>query len=137
MYIRQDSVYYNVHDYLIQEGHVPRRKRQITYSHAPPAAIEQVITQLGANIATARLRRHWRQEDLADKTGLTRMTIVAIEKGKLGTGIGAYVAALWALGLHDDVALLAAPDRDLEGQTLEAARLPERARPASQLSDDF
>lgn len=116
---------------------MPRQKHQITYSHAPPAAIEEAVLRLGANIATARLRRKWRQQDLADRAGVTRKTIIAIERGNLGTGIGAYVAALWALGLHGDVAILAAPDRDLEGQTLEAARLPERARAATRLSDDF
>ncbi|HEX2202610.1 MAG TPA: helix-turn-helix domain-containing protein [Longimicrobium sp.] len=116
---------------------MPRRERRITYAHAPPAAIEEAVARLGANIAAARLRRRWRQEDLARKAGITRTTLVAIEQGKLGTGIGAYVAVLWALGLDADVALLAAPERDIEGQTLEAARLPERARPATDLSDDF
>lgn len=114
-----------------------RQKRKITYAHAPPAAIEQAVARLGANIATARLRRKWRQQDLADRAGVTRRTVTAIEQGKLGTGIGAYVAVLWALGLHGDVALLAAPDHDLEGRTLEDARLPERARPTITLSDDF
>lgn len=114
-----------------------RRKQQITYAHAPPAAIEQTVARLGANIAAARLRRRWRQQDLAEKAGITRATLIAIEQGKLGTGIGAYVAVLWALGLHGDVAQIAAPERDLEGRTLEAARLGSRARPAIGLSDDF
>lgn len=127
-----------MHSYTFKRGgHVPRRKHQITYAHAPPAAIEETVLRLGANIATARLRRKWRQQDLADRAGVTRKTIISIEQGNLGTGIGAYVAALWALGLHGDVALLAAPDRDLEGQTLEAARLPERARAVTRLSDEF
>jgi transcriptional regulator with XRE-family HTH domain len=114
-----------------------RRKREITYAHAAPAAISQVVAELGRNIATARQRRRWRQKDLAEKAGITRATLIAIEQGKLGTGIGAYVAVLWALGLHGDVAELAAPARDLEGATLEAARLPLRARPSSALSDEF
>jgi len=113
-----------------------RRKQQITYTHALPAAAEDALRQLGRNIATARLRRRWRQVDLAAKAGITRVTVIAVERGRPGTGIGAYVAALWALGLHHDVARLAAPDRDVEGATLEAARLGARARPAL-LDDDF
>jgi transcriptional regulator with XRE-family HTH domain len=113
------------------------RARKTRNAHAPPAAVEEAVSRLGANIATARLRRQWRQQDLAEKAGITRVTLAGIERGKLGTGIGAYVAVLWALGLDGDVALLAAPDRDLEGQTLEAARLPERARSSNRLSDDF
>jgi len=114
-----------------------RRTRQITYVEASPAAVEQMVSQLGANIATARLRRRWRQQDLAEKAGITRQTLVAIEQGKLGTGIGAYVAVLWALGLHGDVSRLASPDRDAEGLTLESARLPGRARLPTDLDDDF
>jgi transcriptional regulator with XRE-family HTH domain len=113
------------------------RAKQTRNAYAPPAAVENAVRQLGANIATARLRRQWRQQDLADKAGITRVTLAAIEQGKPGTGIGAYVAVLWALNLHEDLALLAAPDRDLEGRTLEAARLPERARASNELSDDF
>jgi transcriptional regulator with XRE-family HTH domain len=96
-----------------------------------------VVTELGANIATARLRRRWPQAELAEKAGITRPTLVAIEQGKLGTGIGAYVAVLWALGLHGDLAQVAAPEHDLEGRTLEAARLPDRVRRSTRLSDDF
>ena len=115
---------------------MPRHKGQLTYSHVPPAAIEHAVLRLGTNIETARLRRRWRQSDLASKAGITRNTVAAIENGKLGTGIGAYVATLWALGLADDVQQLAAPDRDLEGITLEAARSPTRADPP-RLDDDF
>jgi transcriptional regulator with XRE-family HTH domain len=114
-----------------------REKRQITYNHAPPAAVEQVLARLGRNIATARLRRGWRQADLAQKAGITRATVIAVEQGRVGTGIGAYAAALWALGLHDAVAQVAAPELDAEGVTLEAARRGTRARPAARLDDDF
>lgn len=116
---------------------MPRRKRTITYSHAPPAAVHEEVLQLGAHIGAARLRRRWTQQELADKAGITRSTLVAIEQGKLGTGIGAYVSVLWALGLHGEVAGLASLERDAEGRTLEAARLPRRARSPGGLDDDF
>lgn len=116
---------------------MPRRKQHITYSHAPIAAVEQTVEQLGRQIAVARLRRGWRQQDVADKAGITRATLVGIEQGKLGTGIGAYVAVLWALGLHESVAQVASPEQDTEGLTLEAARLPARARRSTALDDDF
>jgi hypothetical protein len=56
------------------------------------------------------------------------MTLRRVEAGTLGTGVGAYVAALWALGRLEDLADLAAPERDIEGQTLEAARRGKRVR---------
>ncbi len=88
-------------------------------------------------MARARINRQWRQEDLAAKAGVTRRVIIRIEEGHLGVGIGAYVAALWAMGLHQNVADVASPERDVEGQTLAAARLGKRVRPATELDDEF
>ncbi len=102
-----------------------------------PEAVVQIVARLGSNIATARLNRRWRQEDLAAKAGVTRGVIRRVEAGYLGVGIGAYVAVLWAMGLHQDIADLASPVRDLEGQTLTAARLGQRARPGTELDDEF
>lgn len=41
--------------------------------------------RLGATIRTLRLRRHWRQSDLADAAGISRATIWRIERGHLGS----------------------------------------------------
>jgi transcriptional regulator with XRE-family HTH domain len=102
-----------------------------------PGAVVDTVAQLGRNIATARIRREFREEDLAAKAGITRTTLRRAEAGALGTGIGAYVAVLWALGLHHDIGEVASPNRDIEGQTLEAARRGQRVRPAGGLNDDF
>lgn len=103
----------------------------------PPAAVSEAITRLGANIAVARIHRRWRQADLANKAGVDRRVIIAIEAGQPGVTIASYVAALWALGLHRDVADLASAERDLEGQTLAASRLGQRVRPPTESDDDF
>jgi transcriptional regulator with XRE-family HTH domain len=113
---------------------MPRRNIN---SLAAPAAVTSAIQQLGANIATARLRRGLRQEDLAKKAGISKVTMNRVEAGAPGTGIGAYTAVLWAMGLHDAVARLGHPDDDVEGATLEAARRPARAGVSRVLSDDF
>lgn len=102
-----------------------------------PSGVAETVARLGANIAAARINRQWRQDDLAAKAGVDRRVIMAIEKGGVGVGIGAYVAALWAMGLHQDVAALASADRDAEGQTLAATRLGERVRLATELDDEF
>ncbi len=104
---------------------------------SPVAAIEDVLVRLGGHIATARMRRGWRQEDLAEKAGVHSNTIRKIEMGAPGTAIGAYAGALWALGLLDQLADVALPDRDREGETLAAARLGERVRPATAIDDNF
>jgi transcriptional regulator with XRE-family HTH domain len=104
---------------------------------AAPSAIKAIVSRVGANIALARTNRRWRQEDLARRAGLTRRVIIRIEHGHLGVGIGAYVAALHALGLDRGVDELGSASRDLEGQTLAAARGAQRIRPAGSLDDDF
>jgi transcriptional regulator with XRE-family HTH domain len=102
-----------------------------------PAAVTSAIQQFGANVATARVRRGLRQEDLARRAGISKVTMNRIEAGALGTGIGAYAAVLWAMGLHGGVARLAHPDDDVEGATLEAAKRPARVGMSRELSDDF
>ncbi len=113
---------------------MPRRNVNMATA---PAAVADSVAKLGQDIATARVRRQLREEDLARKAGITRTTLRRVEAGALGTGIGAYVAVLWALGLDGDLAAVAAPEGDLEGQTLEAARRGERVRLPTALSDDF
>jgi hypothetical protein len=52
----------------------------------------------------------------------------AVEAGNLLTGLGAYLAAIWALGLERELAKLLDPDTDIEGKQLELSRTPQRAR---------
>ena len=59
-----------------------------------------------------------------------------IEKGKLTTAVAAYMGALWALGLLEGFAVVADPDQDLEGKTLEAARSPTTAPKRTKVFDD-
>lgn len=103
----------------------------------PPAAVEQALTRLGRNIRTARLRRNWRLEDLAARMGVSRFTVADVEKGKPGTSAAAYLGALWALGLLEQLTPVADPDHDSVGKTLAAARAPRVARRAGLLDDDF
>jgi transcriptional regulator with XRE-family HTH domain len=104
---------------------------------AAPAKVVTAASRLGQNIRTARKRRRLRQKDLATRAGIDVQTLRRVESGSLGTGIGAYIAVLWAMGLAGDVAQVAAPETDLEGKTLEAATRGERVRPSDTLPSDF
>ncbi len=75
---------------------------QFTKPHSDDAP-GQSLQRLGSRIRMARTRRKLRQEDLARQIGRARATVVAIEKGSPHTEIGAYVAALWALGLLQEL----------------------------------
>lgn len=102
-----------------------------------PKKVVAAAKRLGNSIRTARQRRRLRQEDLAAHAGITVPTLRRVESGSLGTGLGAYVATLWALGLDDDLASVAHPAHDMEGQTLEAASRGERVRSTDRLPNDF
>lgn len=104
---------------------------------AAPAAVELVVHDLGAHIAAARKRRRWTQAELARKAGITRQTLMKVERGSLGTSLTAYIAALWAMGLHHAFSSLAAAEQDPEGQALERNRLGARVRHAHSADDDF
>lgn len=101
-----------------------------------PAKVENILLQLGRNIRIARLRRRMRLQDLAEHVGISRYVMSDIEKGKPTTAIAAYVAALWALGLTDDLHHIADPDRDAEGKALEDMTLPKTAAKRKKVLDN-
>ena len=106
-------------------------------SEALPAAVEEVLIRLGRNIRTARLRRRLSREDLAGRIGISRQVLAQIEKGKPTTAVAAYLGALWALGLLNQLKDVADPDRDEEGKTLERSRSPKSAPKRRKMDDDF
>lgn len=103
---------------------------------APSQVIEQV-SQLGQRIRLARLRRGWSVADLANKAGINRNTLTALELGQAGTALGVCITVLWALGLDQTLQGLADPDADLHGKALEASRRPVRAGKPHKAREDY
>jgi len=106
-------------------------------SKALPAAVEEALTRLGRNIRVARLRRRLTREDLAGRIGISRQVLANIEKGKPTTAVAAYLGALWALGLLNQLKNVADPDQDEEGKILERSRSPQTAPKRRKMDDDF
>ena len=107
---------------------------------APPSpddAPAQSLVRLGSRIRIARLRRKLRQQDLARQIGRTRATVIAIEQGSPTTEIGAYVTALWVLGLLRELDLVADPGIDRDGQALSFSAADKRVRLRRQLDNKF
>ena len=104
----------------------------------PPRAVADTLSAWGQSIRTARVRRGWRQPDLAAKAGVSESTLHAVERGAAGVGVGAYLSAMWALGLLHLAAPLTDPTADEAGSVLEAQRRKTRVRlPHATLDDDF
>ena len=88
--------------------------------------LKRLLGELGENIRLARLRRRLSAQLLAERAGMSRTTLGAIEKGEAGVTMGAYANVLMCLGLENDIALIARDDE--LGRKLQDADLPTRAR---------
>jgi transcriptional regulator with XRE-family HTH domain len=102
--------------------------KPLQFAASAPAAVEQAARELGQRVRLARVRRRLSQRELASRAGISYVTLRAVEAGSLLTGLGAYLAAIWALGLEREFEALLDPDRDIEGKQLELSRTPRRAR---------
>ncbi|MEI8012690.1 MAG: helix-turn-helix transcriptional regulator [Candidatus Omnitrophota bacterium] len=96
--------------------------------HLPTSAVRKVLRKLGANVHEARVRRRLPMSVVAERASTSRPTLSRLEKGDPSVSIGIYAAVLQALGLLEDLSLLADPARDSVGQQLATAGLPKRAR---------
>ena len=88
---------------------------------------QSILTQMGEQIRLARLRRHLTAELVAERAGISRVTLSNIEKGSPSVAIGSYAAVLHALNGMDKDLLLVAKDDEL-GRKLQDLELPTRRR---------
>ncbi|PWT28149.1 helix-turn-helix transcriptional regulator [Butyrivibrio fibrisolvens] len=86
-----------------------------------------ILSQMGLQIKYARLRRKLKSELVAERAGISRATLVAIEKGSPSVAIGCYAAVLHALNYMDKDLMLVAKDDEL-GRKLQDLDLPVRMR---------
>ena len=102
-----------------------------------PAQVTERIRDVGHRVRVARIRRGLSIAELAAKAGINRNTLNALELGKPGVALGAYVTVLWALGLDSTLQGVAHPDADTHGKTLEASRRPARVRKPRGSKDEY
>ena len=62
---------------------------------------------------------------------------MAVERGDLGTGLGAYLRVLWALGLNQQLDIVADVGLDQMGLTLELGAQSRRVRVKKTVDNDF
>lgn len=88
---------------------------------------EKILEQMGLQIKYARLRRKLTSELVAERAGISRATLVSIEKDSPSVAMGCYAAVLHALNYMDKDLLLVAKDDEL-GRKLQDLDLPVRQR---------
>ena len=84
-----------------------------------PIQSQEALTKIGQNIKEARIKRRISTVLMAQKTGITRVTIGKIEKGNPNVSIGAYALVIFILGLTDKLKTLFDPFQDREGINLD------------------
>ncbi len=92
---------------------------------------------LGARVRLARRERHWTLQELAERVGVTHVTMRKVERGDLTVGLGVAFEAAAVLGVplfHEDRAR-----RALEAGRVEdrLAVLPVLVRKRTEIDDDF
>lgn len=88
--------------------------------------VQRTLTALGERVRLARLRRDLSSEMVAERAGVSRQTINALENGSGSVSMSTWVQVLYVLGLESDLDLVARDDE--LGRALQDAKLPTRRR---------
>ena len=82
---------------------------------------KEILEELGENLKLARKRRKLSAELLSERSNISRSTLWSIEQGKSNVSIESLLQVLSALGLAEDLKLVAADDK--LGRKLQDAKL--------------
>lgn len=93
-----------------------------------PLPVTRALRKLGGDLRDARLRRRIPTALMAQRVGITRMTLAKAEQGNSGVSLGVYATILFVLGLTERLADLGDVRHDDLGLSLEEERLPKRIR---------
>ncbi len=78
--------------------------KKLSSAEAWPTLVQERLTMWGKSINTQRLRQRITVADLSARMGVSRTTLLRLEKGDSGASAGAYLTALLALGIVDQAA---------------------------------
>jgi transcriptional regulator with XRE-family HTH domain len=78
--------------------------KKLSATESWPTLVQERLLVWGRCINTQRLRQRIPIADLAARLGVSRTTLLRLEKGDPGAGVGAYLTALLVLGLIDTAA---------------------------------
>ncbi len=89
-------------------------------------SVQRSLEALGENIRLARLRRDLSAEMVAERAGISRQTLSALENGSSSVSMATWIQVLFVLGLEKDLEAVARDDE--LGRALQDAKLPTRKR---------
>ncbi len=89
----------------------------------------ELLRHFGDRLRLARFRRRLSAKHVAERAGMSPMTLRSLERGASGVTMGAYLAVMQMLGIEKDLDLLGKADP--LGRELQDARLPAQNKSAS------
>ncbi|WP_414911106.1 helix-turn-helix domain-containing protein [Pseudomonas sp. IT-P44] len=89
--------------------------------------IARLLTDLGERLKLARLRRRLTAKQVAERAGMSVMTLRSLECGGAGVTMGAYLSVMHVLGLEQDLNKVGSTD-DM-GRQLQDAQLTRTSSP--------
>ena len=110
-------------------------KTPAAFERLPPATLS-ALEKLGADLAVARLRRKESLASWASRMGVTVPTLMRMEAGEPGVGIGIYATALWLMGRDAALTELAAPANDRGAMELDVRQAIDLGKARAQASFD-
>jgi len=84
-----------------------------------PSQVRRALHKLGTDISDARRRRRIPTAPMAERVGISRMTLNKVEKGDPGVSMGTYATVLFVLGMTARLDDLADPRHDSVGLSLD------------------
>jgi len=91
-------------------------------------ATDELLRRFGERLRLARQRRRLTAKQVAERAGMSPMTLRGLECGGAGVTMGAYLSVMQVLGIEKDLDLLG--QEDPVGRQLQDARLPSRVKAA-------
>lgn len=76
-------------------------------SEVPSVVDRQLLLQLGGRLKRARVRQGLTTTRMAERAGISRMTLSAVEAGELTPAMGSYLRVMSVLGVSHDLMLVA------------------------------
>lgn len=86
------------------------------------------LTDLGQNLRQARLARRFSVAEVAVRADVSERTLIRLEKGEAGVGIGNLAAVLAALGCPDVLGEIMSLENDAVGLSRAMEAVPKRGR---------
>jgi transcriptional regulator with XRE-family HTH domain len=105
------------------------------YAYSP--ATVEAARLLGARVRLARHERRWTLQELAERIGVTQVTMRKVERGDLTVRLGIALEAAAILGVplfHEEPSRRALESGRLEDRL---ALLPQLVRKPAEIDDDF